>query len=153
MQEISRRQLDRRLDGLRPVMSMLRPPADGWVAALRSAYGMTQADLAARLGVTRQAIGQLEQRESGGSVTLKALQDAARALGGDLVYAIVPNRPISETLERRARDLARQMTASVQHTMRLEDQETDAASDEQTRSLARELLSKPHRLWSIPDES
>lgn len=112
---------------------------------------MTQDDLAGRLGVTRQAVSQLEQRESGGSVTLKALHEVARALGGELVYAIVPDRPITETLEQRAYRLARQMTASVRHTMRLEDQETDADLDEHTREIVRELLASPNRLWSVPD--
>lgn len=151
MKELGRRQLDKRLEQVRQVLPALRSPQEGWVAILRTAFGMTQSDLASRMSVTRQAIGQLERREADGTVTLSALRDAARALGGELVYAIVPEKPISETLHERANRLARRMTASVHHTMRLEDQETDADLDARTRELAKELLSNPRRLWSIPD--
>lgn len=152
IKKISRKQLDRRLGRIREMLPLLQPPSKGWIATLRNALGMTQEDLAARIGISRQAAGQLERRESDHSVTLKALEEAARALGGQLVYAIVPGRSISETLEERALRLARRMTASVQHTMRLEDQETDSDVDERTRELAKELLSSPERLWSLPDE-
>lgn len=112
---------------------------------------MTQADLAQRMGITRQAVSNLEQREVDGAVTLKGLREAARAMGGELVYAIVPERPISETLEQRAYRIARQMTRSVHHTMRLEDQETDVDLDARTREIARTLLETPSRLWAVPD--
>jgi predicted DNA-binding mobile mystery protein A len=112
---------------------------------------MTQADLAGRLGISRQAVTSLEQREGDGSVTLNALQQAARAMESELVYAIVPRQPIIETLEQRAYRVARAMTRSVHHTMRLEDQETDSDLEERTRELARELLASPNRLWSVPD--
>jgi predicted DNA-binding mobile mystery protein A len=112
---------------------------------------MSQADLGRRMGVTRQAIGQLERRESDGSATIKALEEAARALGGELVYAIVPHRPLGRTLEERADRLAGQMTASVRHTMRLEDQETDTDLEARTAEIAAELLASPRRLWTLPD--
>lgn len=112
---------------------------------------MSQAALADRMGVSQQMISQLEQRESSGNVTLNALQEAAEALGGQLVYAIVPARPLQKTLEDRALRIARQMTGSVHHTMRLEDQETGSDPDERTRELARELMASPGRLWSALD--
>lgn len=151
IRDLGRRQLDRRLQEIRSVMAGLRPPQNGWIASLRTALGMTQADLAQRMGITRQAVSHLEHREVDGSVTLGALRDAAHAMGGELVYAIVPRRPISETLEERAHRIARQMARSVHHTMRLEDQETDADLDERTREIARALLDSPSRLWAIPD--
>jgi predicted DNA-binding mobile mystery protein A len=98
--------------------------------------------------MSRQAVSQLEQREADGSATLNALEQAAQALGGRLVYAIVPERSISETLARRAMELAEQMTSSVRHTMRLEDQEPSRDLEERTRELAEELLSSPKRLWT-----
>lgn len=152
VKDVGRRQIDRRLERIRPILPALRPPSRGWIATLRNAFGMTQADLAARMEVSQQAIGQLEERETDGSTTVKALREAARALGGELVYAIVPERPISETLEKRADRLARQMTASLRQTMRLEDQETDVDLEERTREIVRELLASPGRLWSVPDD-
>jgi predicted DNA-binding mobile mystery protein A len=113
---------------------------------------MNQADLARRMGISRQAVGQLEQRESDGAATLKALAQAADALGGELVYAVVPRQSIGEMLENRALRLASQMTGSVRHTMRLEDQAPDSDLDERARALASELLASPDQLWSSPHD-
>jgi predicted DNA-binding mobile mystery protein A len=88
---------------------------------------MPQAHLAQQLEVSRQAISQLEKREADGSITLRALEQAAEALGGRVIYAVVPDRPLQETLSRRAMQLASRITGSVRHTMRLEDQ--DPGSD------------------------
>ncbi len=148
IRELVRQQLDRRLEKVRSEGQHLKTPEGGWVSTLRGAYAMSQADLARRMGVSRQAVGQLEQREADGSATLKALEQAARALDAELVYAIVPRQSIRATLEARALRLARQMTNSVRHTMRLEDQEPESDLDERTRALAKELLSSPGQLWS-----
>jgi predicted DNA-binding mobile mystery protein A len=128
----------------------LEAPAGGWIAALRTAYGMSQNDLARRMGVSQQAVSQLERREAAGSATLHALEQAAEVLGGRLVYGIVTARPIEALIEDRAQHLAKQMTSSVRHTMRLEDQEPSADLDDRTRALARELKATPEKLWSSP---
>lgn len=147
VQHLARRQLDRRLTQIRDTGPLLDGPRGGWVKTLRLALGMPQAYLAERMGVSRQAVSRLEQREADGSVTLKALEQAAHAMGGRVVYAIVPERSIEETLEGRAVRLAKQMTGSVRHTMKLEDQEPMSDLDEHTRELAKELLASPARLW------
>jgi len=113
--------------------------------------GMSQKVLAKRMGVSPQAISQLEQRETDGSVTLKALQAAAQKLGGELVYAIVPAKAIHETLEARAFQVAERMTGALRHSMRLEDQEPSSDLHRRTVELARELMASPERLWSAPD--
>ena len=151
IRDLGRRQLDQRLEQIRKAIPALRQPQGGWIVSLRTALGMSQRDLAIRMGVTRQAIGQLERRESDGSATLKALQGVAHAMGGQLVFAIVPDLPIAEMLQRRAHLVAQRMTSSVHHTMRLEDQETDLDLEERTREVAGELLTTPSRLWSVPD--
>jgi len=152
VKQLARRQLDRRLDRLRRVSSLAQRPRGGWIAALRNALGMSQEELARRMGVSRQAVGQLERREAEGTATLQAVEQAARALGGELMYAIVPARSITETLKRRADRLAHRLTASVRHTMRLEDQAPDRPLDERAKEIARVLLDKPSRLWSITDD-
>ena len=151
VRDLARAQLDRRLDQIRSAIPALRSPQGGWINGLRTALGMTQADLAHRIGISRQAVSQMEQRESDGSVTLRALEEAAQALDSQLVYAIVPVRPIGQTLEERALRRARQMMGSVRHTMRLEDQEPDSDLEERTMELAKELLAAPTRLWSESD--
>lgn len=148
IREIARQQLDRRLEKVRSILPLLKAPETGWVNSLRTGLAMSQEDLGRRMGISRQAVSQLEQREVDGSVTLSALRDAAEALESQLVYAIVPRQGIAATLEARALRLASRMTGSVHHTMRLEDQETDSDLDERTRKLAKELLASPGQLWN-----
>lgn len=151
IENLARRQLDRRLNQIREIAPSLRPPRSGWLTTLRKSLGMTQAVLAKRMGVTSQSISHLEKRETEGAVTLKALEQAAQALGAELVYAIVPARPLAETLEARALEVASRMTESVRHTMRLEDQEPHSDLNQRTIELAKELMASPERLWSMPD--
>jgi predicted DNA-binding mobile mystery protein A len=148
IRELARQQLDRRLDKIRSAAPHLMTPENGWVHTLRTCLAMSQEDLARRMSISRQAVSQLEQREVDGSVTLNALKEAAEALDGHLVYAIVPSRGTAATLEARALRLASRMTGSVHHTMRLEDQETESDLDERTRTLAKELLASPGQLWT-----
>lgn len=149
---IARRQLDVRLNAIRQVGGLFERPRRGWIATLRRALGMPQARLAHQLQVSRQAISQLEKREAEGSITLAALEQAAEALGGRVIYAVVPDRPIQEMLSRRALNLATRITGSVRHTMRLEDQEPSSDLDRRTLDLAEALVENPSRLWSTTDD-
>lgn len=149
---IRREQLDRKLAVVRDHIAAFQRPGDGWVSALRMALGMTQAQLAARLQMTQQGVQQLEKRERDGGSTLSALEEVAGALDATLVYALVPRRPLGETLEARARRLAVEMIQSVDHTMALEAQRVDADTEARVQELTRELLAAPRRLWSVPDE-
>lgn len=148
----TRTELDRRLEEVRRAMPALSPPRGGWVAAIRNALGMTQAHLAERLGVSRQAVSQLEAREAEGSATLKALEDAAQSLGGRLVYAIVPDGALDATVRARALRLAEGMTAPVRRAMRAEGRDAGPDLDALTRELADDLMDRPSRLWSGPEE-
>ena len=150
---LDRKQLDARFARVREVASLLQPPRGGWLRSLRNALGMRQQDLGERLGVTSQAVADLERREAEGSVTLSTLREAARAMGGELHYVVLPVRPVKETLERRATEVARFMAGQVHHSMRMEDQGT--SEDEQQDRIAeiRELLLKtPSLLWTVPDD-
>ena len=142
------RHLDKRLSTLRPLTKSPRPPK-GWLRAVRDALGMTTAQLARRIGVTQPRIVELEQSEVSGSVTLRSLQRAAEALGCQVVYALVPVRPLAEVVRARAELLADKQLASVHHTMSLEDQ---AVRDKQANKKLRQqfiqdLLRRPARLW------
>src|SRR5271154_4280249 len=99
------RHLDNRFTSLRPLAKSARPPK-GWLRAIRNALGMTTAQFARRLGVSQPRIVELEQSEASGSVTLNTLQRAAGALGCRLVYVLVPERPLAETVHEQAAKLA-----------------------------------------------
>jgi predicted DNA-binding mobile mystery protein A len=142
------RHLDKRFAALRPLAKSPAPPK-GWLRAIRDALGMTTAQLARRIGVSQPRIVELEQSEASGHVTLHTLQRAAEALGCRLVYALVPERPLAETVRERAELIANRQLANVEQTMRLEDQAVQgkAATREQRRHLTEELLRRPARLW------
>jgi transcriptional regulator with XRE-family HTH domain len=46
--------------------------------------------VAARIGVTRQSLGQFENAEAAGTITLSSLRRCAEAMDCDLVYYVVP---------------------------------------------------------------
>jgi predicted DNA-binding mobile mystery protein A len=142
------RHLDSRFAILRPLLKTQRPPK-GWLRAVRDALGMTTKQFARRLGVSQPRIVELEQSEASGTVTLNTLQRAAEALGCRLVYTLVPEKPLAETVRERAELLARQRQTAVEHTMRLEDQavKDKRAARELRRQIIDDLLERPARLW------
>jgi len=142
------RHLDQRFAGIRPLDQLHRPPK-GWVRAIRDALGMTTSQLGRKLGVSQPRIVELEKAEVSGSVTLHSLQRAAEALGCRLVYTLVPEKPLAETVRKRAEEVADRRSSSVEHTMRLEDQAVGdkRAARELRERMIEELLRRPARLW------
>jgi predicted DNA-binding mobile mystery protein A len=112
---------------------------------------MSAAALAARLGTTAGAVTRLEQSEAADRVRLDTLRRAADALGCDLVYLLVPRRPLTAVVRERARELAHRQVAAIEQTMRLEGQATRAASEMEDQ-LTEQLLERGG-LWSqSPDD-
>ena len=142
------RHLDKRFATLRGLRETAHPPK-GWVRAIRDALGMTTAQLGQRLGVSQPRVVEIEQGEVSGSITLNTLQRAAQALGCRLVYTLIPDRPLEETVRQRAEKLAQEKLISVEQTMRLEDQsvKNKVASKETLRQFTEVLLRHPARLW------
>jgi predicted DNA-binding mobile mystery protein A len=141
----SRELLDSHFNEWQPLRELARPPR-GWIHAVREALGMSAAALADRLGITSGAVTRLEQSEAAGRARLETLRRAADALGCDLVYLLVPRRPLTAVVRDRARELARLQVAAVEQTMRLEDQATGepgALEDQLT-----ERLLERGQLWS-----
>ena len=144
-------QLDKRLAALKPLAKTVRP-SRGWVRAIRETLGMTTRQMGVRLGVSQPWVIQLEKNEVDGSITLESLEKAAQALGCRVVYALVPEKPLGDTIRERASLLAERKLASVEQTMRLEDQAVrdNALRKEGRQRLIDELLKKPARLWDDP---
>jgi len=143
----ARQQLDKRLNSLRK--NNFARPSRGWIKAIREALGMTTAQLGRRIGVSQPRAVAIEQAEKAGTITLDSLERAARALDCELVYALVPRKPLEDMAEERALALAKQRLARTRHSMALEDQGVAAADEqEQLKRLARQLLEKPgSALW------
>lgn len=136
---------------LRPFQRLARaqPPRAGWVRAVREALGMSAAQLAARLNVTRQTIRDLEHNEAAGKITLESLQKLAAALGCRVTYALVPEKPLSEMQRERAQLMAASLMQPVSHSMKLEAQSiSDREERRQRERLVQKLLQgNPKKLW------
>lgn len=118
--------------------------------AIREALGMSTTVLAARLGTTAGAVTRLEQSEAADRIRLDTLRRAADSLGCDLVYLLVPRRPLTAVVHERARELARLQAAAIEQTMRLEGQATGRTSELEDQ-LAEQLLERGG-LWSGTDK-
>ncbi|NBU70009.1 MAG: helix-turn-helix domain-containing protein [Bacteroidetes bacterium] len=87
-------------------LQTVAPPPTGWIKAIRNAIGMSMLQLGNRLSITKQSVQDIERREKTGSITIKALREAARALDMQLVYGFVPNDGSLELLiERKAKEM------------------------------------------------
>ena len=125
-------------------------PPTGWIKAIRNAFGMSMLQLGNRLSITKQSVQDIERREKDGSITIKALREAARALDMQLVYGFIPNDGSLEALiNRKAKELATQIVMRTSNTMKLEDQENTKqrigkAIQERTITIKAEM---PKTLW------
>lgn len=127
-----------------------RPPARGWVRAIREALGMTGVQFAKRLHVTPQTAAALERSEINGTIQLKTLRRAAEALGCTVVYAIVPTSTLEDVATARARAVARRELDRVAHSMTLEDQQAHRDDvDAQIDAYARDVV-RDRDLWRDP---
>jgi predicted DNA-binding mobile mystery protein A len=134
------KQLDRTLAPFRPAVSVVRP-AKGWVRAIREAIGVSSAELARKMGTSRQLSLQQEKAEAEDRITLKSLRTLANALDCDLVYALVPKADsLEDLMNNRARVQAKKNVLGVEHSMALEDQavgNVDEAIETETRRIVR----------------
>lgn len=142
-------QLEEALKPLRKVLDVT-PPVTGWIRAIREAIGMTNVQLAKRLGRRApQSIEDLQQSEAAGTIKLDRLRELAEAMGCRLVYAVVPVKPLDELRKERAVEVARKTLRRTSHSMKLEAQ--DVGSKEEQRALDRQveklLTGNPKRLW------
>ena len=126
--ELAVDQLDRAIDPLKRIRRSI--PRSGWIRSIRTALGMTAAQLGRRLGITPQAVLDTEKREPLGDVTLTQLRKVADALECEVFYALVPRQSLATTVRERARKIATEEVNELSHTMALEDQQPDPAFKE-----------------------
>ena len=131
-------------------LQKVAPPPTGWIKAIRNAIGMSMLQLGNRLSITKQSVQDMESREKDGSISIKALREAARALDMQLVYGFVPNDGSLEALiDRKAKELATQIVMRTNNSMKLEDQENskqriEKAIQERAFAIKTEM---PKTLW------
>jgi predicted DNA-binding mobile mystery protein A len=144
---LARKQLERRLGPLRQMT--LVAPHRGWIRAIRQSLGMTDRQLAARMGVGPSRIPAIERGELTGGTTVRTLRQVAVAMNCTFVYAFVPIEPLDDVLRERATSKARKNISRLDHTMRLENQAVLKADldAEQQRAIDRILSGSLRGLW------
>lgn len=131
-------------------LQKVAPPPTGWLKAVRTALGMSLQQLSNRLSITKQSMQEIEQREKDGSITIKSLREAAKALDMQLVYGFVPvDGSLEELISRKAREMATQIVLRTSNSMKLEDQENskqriEKAIEERAAVIKNEM---PKNLW------
>ena len=117
-QSLRLKQLSAQLTLDQPVRAVTRPTG-GWIKAVRGALGLSQREVAGRLGRSPQAVHQLDNSEAAGTVTLSQLEAAAGAMGCRLIYTFVP---CQGTLADLADPQRAQSDRALRHSMALEGQ-------------------------------
>jgi len=84
-----------------PRMHSEAMPRVGWVREIRTALGLSQSQLAARAGVSRATVQQMERAEAQRRITLASLDKLAQAMGCQVALAIVPRGGTLEDVRRR----------------------------------------------------
>jgi predicted DNA-binding mobile mystery protein A len=131
------------------VLLTKRAPSRGWLKEIREALGRTERQQAERLGLSGSTLHKSEQSEAEERISLGQLRKLADGLDCQLVYALVPRKPLTEVVQDRATQLAKEEVYGVAHTMGLEDQRpTDERIQKQVARRAEELLrGKWSNLW------
>jgi predicted DNA-binding mobile mystery protein A len=142
-------QTERKLTAFRPLKTVVIPPK-GWIHTLRSALKMSMRQLGNRLSISAQSIKEMEEREVNGTISLKSLNEAARALDMKLVYGFVSqHESLDEMIEQRAQEIAREIVLRTSNSMKLEDlqnseQRIKKAIEQKTTEIKNEM---PKYLW------
>jgi predicted DNA-binding mobile mystery protein A len=93
---------------------------------------------------------EIEQREKDGSITLKNLREAGKALDMELVYGFIPKEEsLEKMIEKKAYEIAREIVMRTSHSMMLEDQENSKQRIEKAiKERAEEIKNEmPGYLW------
>jgi predicted DNA-binding mobile mystery protein A len=142
-------QLENKMQAFATLQQVASPPT-GWIKAVRTAIGMSLQQVSLRLSITKQSVQEMEKREKDGSITIKSLREAAKALDMQLVYGLVPmDGSLEALIERKAKQLATQIVLRTSNSMKLEEQENswqriEKAIEERTTLLKNEM---PKALW------
>jgi predicted DNA-binding mobile mystery protein A len=129
----------------------LKTPPEGWLRTVRNALGMSGAELAKKMGVTRARVTQAEHAELTGGITLKSMQATAEAMGCRFVYAIIPpSEHIEDIITAQARKKAMAIVGTASTHMALENQNLPDDKiawevERLTREIAREM---PSDFWN-----
>ena len=149
MRQLARKRLDERFSAWKSLPPATRiAPRGGWVRAIREALGMPRQELGRRMGVGEKRVMQLENGEAQGKITVESLARAAEALDCELVVALLPRRPLEQTVtDRRMQLAASWLKTRALDTMAMENQAVSL--DDLPSRIVREIEQQfpDERLW------
>jgi predicted DNA-binding mobile mystery protein A len=142
-------QLNEKMLQLAGMKHVIIPPI-GWIKAIRNGIGMSMEQLGKKLSITKQGVMDIEKREKEGAITIKSMQEIAKAIDMQFVYGFVPDDgSLDQMIEMRALEMATKIVQRTSNTMKLEDQENSKERIEKAiKERAAEIINKtPKILW------
>ena len=151
VKDTARKQYMRIVDRTAQQLESVQKPSEGWLSVLRKALGMSGAEVAARMSVSRNAVYQAERNEREGAITINQMQKLAEAMGGRFVYAIIPEGSVEDVIRAQARRKAEARIRRASAHMALEKQSLPSAQTRQRiEELADELVrDMPPDFWEV----
>jgi predicted DNA-binding mobile mystery protein A len=149
IKNIVKRQYAANVNSMRKRLEGLQNPSEGWIKTMRKALGMSGAQLARRLKVSRATVSNAEKAELTGSITVKRLEEIAAAMDCRVVYSFVPNAKVEDIIRNRAVEKASKEYDRVSVHMALESQQL--GDDHRTSSvdeMVREFIANDRTLWN-----
>ena len=122
-------------------------PRSGWVREIRTALGLSQSQLAARAGVSRATVQQMERAEAQRRITLASLDKLAAAMDCQVAVAILPRGGSLEDVRRRQ---AAMKADAILHERTKDNKRPPRAADLERRKqqlVTRLLRGSRRRLW------
>lgn len=136
------RQYQRFVDSTARANAGPHTPSEGWLRTMRKALGMSGAQLARKMGVSRALVSQAESNEVSGSVTMKTMQTMAEAMGCRFVYAVLPpkGKETEDVILAQAVKKARALVERADVNMALENQSlSESEREKQLNRMAQRL--------------
>ena len=142
-------QTDKKTQVFKELKSVITP-SKGWINTFRKALKMSLRQLGNRLQISPQSVREIEEREANGTITLKSMRDVANALDMQLVYGFISKHDsLEQMIDKRAKELAKEIVIRTHNTMTLEAQENSAERIEQAiaQKSAEIKYEMPKYLW------
>jgi len=141
------RQAQERINQAARLAKALAKLLGGWMVAFQDEIGMNAPALAERLGISRNNSYAAIRNEQAGTISLNQLDKIADAMGGRLVFAIIPREgPVEEIVLAHARAKARRIIQRTRAHMALEEQTDGLRSEaEMIEELATDVIRESRR--------
>lgn len=111
-QILMQEKLQKQADSL-TLLGVRKIPEGGWINFMRKSLKIPLKQLAERLNIASPSAKQMEAREIEGAVTIKTMNEVAKALNLKFVYGFVPGEgSFQEIIDQRALEIAKYMTES-----------------------------------------